>query len=485
MANPALWGFGLASVALIGAGLWLKAGGGAAPPVAVEPVAVEPVAVVPVEGPAGDAPEMAPETEPQTGAQTGPQTGPQSGPQSGPGADRAPPAAKPPPPQPPPPADDRTEAAPRAPRPVEGGFLPVPASGGAPVWQRIEAPGIDAARIDEALAAIGRDPAPLAHFGALALSRARQGSRFWVMDAGDPQRAEFLALNRCARTEADCVIVARLVPSGWDAAAGATLGASQAAVWADFAGAADDGLHRAFAWSPEGAAGQAAMADADMAADLATRRCGDHPALRRTADLPPQPCRVIALRDPAPVAAVPLARRAVYLGAAAWRHDPTEAQDDEARARTAQAIAAFGGRPFFGALAQARGGVAVELAAGFATLPAAAAAALRQCQARGAPCEIVARIVPDDFDGNPDSLNGAQAALLAHLQRDPAGQHRAEGWVAVMAWSVDGALGGARARSEAEARTQALAECRAGRAALTLRDPQVPDCLAETVPPRP
>jgi hypothetical protein len=362
--------------------------------------------------------------------------------------------------------------------------MPVPASG-PPVWQRIAAPGIDAARIDEALAAIGRDPAPLAHFGALALSRARQGSRFWVLDLGDPARAEFSALDRCARFETDCMIVARLVPAGWDAAAGATLGASQAALWAEFAEAADDGLHRAFAWSPEGAAGQAAMNDARMAADLAASRCGDHPAQRRAADLAPQPCRVIALRDPAPARAVPLAARLVYLGAAAWHLAPPEGQDAEARARTGRVIAAFGGRPYFGALAQARGGTAIELAAGFATLPAAESAALRQCQARGQPCDIVARVLPDDYDGNPDTLNGAQAALLAHLQRDPAGQRRAEGWVAVMAWSIDGALGGARARSEAEARAQALAECRAAREALTLRDLRVTDCLAEVVGPRP
>lgn len=133
-----------------------------------------------------------------------------------------------------------------------------------------------------------------------------------------------------------------------------------------------------------------------------------------------------AATPPAAAAPDPAARTGefvprTYAGRPVWQADPDTGlpadQIEEARAAAARNM---GTPAYFGAVvlspASATGSGARFFVQGYASLAAAEAEALRQCARFRTDCLVIARLVPDDFDGQRENtLNAFQAEIWAEF----------------------------------------------------------------------
>jgi hypothetical protein len=328
MAHPGLWGFGLASVALVAAGVWLKQADpglqtpGARPagpvPIATEPVpapvsgpgsgpASGPVSAPPVSAPLSDPAGRAPGPDVPTGPVTGPPADPPAGttvpPEPAGAASGAEPAPDPAPAKGTPPSPPSGQAPPaQGPDQFgsddDGATLPGPrVYAGPDHWLPGPLDAISPEAILEATRAADLLPGGAVHFGAIAAPATRPRTRFVVQGYNELAQAEAHALDLCARFEAGCVILAWLVPMDWDGPYEGTLGARQRPAWEAFA-ALPPGTSRAFAISAEGATGYGTALTETIAREIAIRDCQETLDRIRLPATTPGPCRIVALRGP-------------------------------------------------------------------------------------------------------------------------------------------------------------------------------------------
>jgi len=116
-----------------------------------------------------------------------------------------------------------------------------------------------------------------AYFGAVAIGDTGEQTG-WVQGYAGLADAEAAALARCQLVATGCVIVARLIPEGFDGRMTGTLSHAQARIWRDYRDRALPPMafmrmQRAFAWSRDGAAGVAEMSSTDAVTHMALLRC--------------------------------------------------------------------------------------------------------------------------------------------------------------------------------------------------------------------
>ncbi|WP_019954119.1 hypothetical protein [Yoonia vestfoldensis] len=219
MAQPWAWIGGATSLGLIAAGLWLGTIEQETP--AIGPADVPPPTATPAPAPpAAPEPAVTPEPEPVVSEP--------------------------------------------APPPV------VPLAGG--VWLYAPDAGLSAEGAEDAMRLVAQVSWQAKHFGAVAIPRAFPDSQYVIEGYGELAQAENHALNICAQTERDCIILAWLVPPDWDGTFEGTLNARQKSLFHAFT-ADRTGRFLAFASSPEGAAGHGAGASPDEAAEAAMLAC--------------------------------------------------------------------------------------------------------------------------------------------------------------------------------------------------------------------
>ncbi len=146
----------------------------------------------------------------------------------------------------------------------------VPLAGG--VWIYDPSAGLSATEADDAMRLAGQIFGQAEYYGAVAIPRAFPESQYVVEGYGELAQARNHALNVCAQTERDCIILAWLIPRDWNGTFDGTLNARQQSLF-DAYSADRTGGFLAFATSPEGAAGQGAGATPDEAAAAAMLAC--------------------------------------------------------------------------------------------------------------------------------------------------------------------------------------------------------------------
>jgi hypothetical protein len=148
----------------------------------------------------------------------------------------------------------------------------------------------------------------------------------------------------------------------------------------------------------------------------------------------------------------------IYAGPAHWidvrarGFEPAPLDDLRDQARQALADGAW-----FGAAAAAPDSTAPVVLQGFASLAGAETAALQLCATTLEGCQIIAQLVPQDFDarrtGTTSAAQGAAWTEFRTAPRPLEAPHRA------LATSLDGGAGWADADAAARANRQALARC--------------------------
>jgi len=499
MAHPVIWTVGLAAVGLIAAGVWLNRP-------APEPPPDRPVSPAPaVEARPQPASEPAPEPEPALPRAEAAELAPRPDPV--PDAVPAPAGTAGLPPKPDtPPAPANPRDAPTDPAPDPGGdpedqatAEPVePTILGRDAWRIYSAGsvldpvnmGLLSRERREAVVEALRLGPPEPHFGAAA---ADADGRTVVVRAGmaDLDTAEAAALADCIAQAHHCALVARILPEDWDNRRTGTLSPAQALIWANAVAAADAGGRVLFGWSPRGAADFAVVAEGDEAAAIRTvaQSCA---ALVPDAGQVPTSCALAwidasAAASPAPEpepephspgpAAEPgdeAAARPVEPVALSPGHFHAYGPDSrlelldathllpERRAFVVAGLEVAPPAPHFGAVAVAALGGTVVARTGMVDLETAEAAALRDCRSRATVCELIARVLPQDWDGRrTGTLSQAQSPVWARALDAAAAGDRV-----LFGWSPDGAAEFAIVTGGDEAATiRAVARACAGQSA--------------------
>lgn len=235
------------------------------------------------------------------------------------------------------------------------------------------------------------------------------------------------------------------------------------------------------------------VADAAEANEIAAAPEGEEiAAAPETAELPDAPAPAEIADDatgPDPADGVdtllPSADHLVgYGGAPVWRLDLPEGLAERQRRSIAEALSeSYGDAPYFGVAALSPDGDRLGVVTGFAALAPAEAAVLGSC---GAKCRIVARLVPEDFDGRrTDTLNAAQAAARARLLQEAQEPGVRVGFSYVLAWSDEGAVGTGSLGVANAARIIANLECNLAQRRITGLHDRAPPCRAALVAGRP
>jgi len=185
--------------------------------------------------------------------------------------------------------------------------------------------------------------------------------------------------------------------------------------------------------------------------------------------------------EPPPDTGLPRADRlTAYRGGPVWQlARPEDSGETYGRMILAALGSRHGAAPYFGAAAVAAGSDSIGIVTGYAALEPAEAAALRAC--RG-DCTIVARLVPEDFDGRrADTLNAAQAEARAQLTRAARMQGPQAAFHHVLAWSDEGAFGTGSLGDPEAARILAMLACRTEQRRITGPEDGAASCRAALV----